>query len=142
MGNLEWASPIDCNFYFPGYADGGMSGDVEGTALPVELYQRMAQLPTMNTPTQRIPRLHMPEDIADGKAEGYPWIGKSIEVFSTKVDFKGDRVDAVRVRIPKEPAADGLVDEPPVRPKRGAPAEEPGKSSAGPVEDLDDEIPF
>ena len=79
MGNLQWGCPIDFNFYFPGYADGGMSGDLEGTALPVELYQRMPQLPTMNTPNQRIPRLHMPEAIVDGKAEGYPWVGKSIE---------------------------------------------------------------
>ena len=79
MGNLQWGCPIDFNFYFPGYADGGMSGDLEGTSMPVELYQRMPQLPTMNTPYQRIPRLFMPEAIADGKAEGYPWIGKSIE---------------------------------------------------------------
>jgi anaerobic selenocysteine-containing dehydrogenase len=45
MGNLQWGCPLDFNFYFPGYADGGMSGDLEGTALPVELYQRMPQLP-------------------------------------------------------------------------------------------------
>jgi molybdopterin guanine dinucleotide-containing S/N-oxide reductase-like protein len=79
MGNLQWGSPLDFNFYFPGYADGGMSGDIEGTSMPVELYQRMPQLPTMNTPYQRIPRIFMPEAIADGKAEGYPWVGKSIE---------------------------------------------------------------
>jgi molybdopterin guanine dinucleotide-containing S/N-oxide reductase-like protein len=79
MGNLQWGCPLDFNFYFPGYADGGMSGDLEGTALPVELYQRMPQLPSMNTPTQKIPRIHMPEAILDGKAEGYPWVGKSIE---------------------------------------------------------------
>ena len=79
MGNLQWGCPIDFNFYFPGYADGGMSGDLEGTSMPVELYQRMPQLPTINTPFQRIPRIWMPEAIADGKAEGYPWIGKSIE---------------------------------------------------------------
>ena len=79
MGNLQWGCPVDFNFYFPGYADGGMSGDLEGTAMPVELYQRMPQLPTMNTPFQRIPRLKMPEAIADGSAEGYPWVGKSIE---------------------------------------------------------------
>ena len=79
MGNLQWGCPLDFNFYFPGYADGGMSGDLEGTAIPVELYQRMPQLPTMNTPFQRIPRLQLPEAIVDGKAEGYPWIGKSIE---------------------------------------------------------------
>jgi trimethylamine-N-oxide reductase (cytochrome c) len=79
MGNLQWGCPLDFNFYFPGYADGGMSGDLEGTAMPVELYQRMPQLPTMNTPYQRIPRLQLPEAIINGKAEGYPWIGKSIE---------------------------------------------------------------
>jgi len=79
MGNLQWGSPLDFNFYFPGYADGGMSGDLENTSMPVELYQRMPQLPTMNTPFQKIPRLSMPEAIIDGKAEGYPWIGKSIE---------------------------------------------------------------
>jgi trimethylamine-N-oxide reductase (cytochrome c) len=56
-----------------------MSGDLENTAMPVELYQRMPQLPTMNSNGQRIPRIFVPEAIIDGKAEGYPWIGKSIE---------------------------------------------------------------
>ena len=70
------------------------------------------------------------------------WPGKSIELFSAKVDFKGDRVDAVRVRIPREASADELVGEPPARPKRGAPAEEPSNGSADPVDDLNDEIPF
>src|SRR5438552_9451042 len=79
MGNLQWGCPLDFQFYFPGYADGGMSGDLENTAMPVELYQRMPQLPSMATTFQRIPRLRTPEAIVDGKAEGYPWIGKSIE---------------------------------------------------------------
>ena len=79
MGNLQWGCPLDFNFYFPGYADGGMSGDLENTAMPVELYQRMPQLPSMNSNGQRIPRIFVPEAIIDGKAEGYPWIGKSIE---------------------------------------------------------------
>jgi len=79
MGNLQWGCPVDFNFYFPGYADGGMSGDLENTSMPVELYQRMPQLPSMNSSFQRIPRIWMPEAIADGKAEGWPWIGKSIE---------------------------------------------------------------
>jgi len=56
-----------------------MSGDLENTSMPVELYQRMPQLPSMNSSFQRIPRIWMPEALADGKAEGYPWIGKSIE---------------------------------------------------------------
>ncbi len=42
------------------------------------------------------------------------WPGKSIELFSTKVDFKGDRVDAVRVRVPKEASADELLSKDPV----------------------------
>ena len=79
MGNLQWGAPLDFSFYFPGYADGGMSGDLENTSMPVELYQRMPQLPTMNSNNQRIPRIHVPEAILDGKAEGYPWVGKSIE---------------------------------------------------------------
>jgi molybdopterin guanine dinucleotide-containing S/N-oxide reductase-like protein len=87
MGNLQWGCPIDFNFYFPGYADGGMSGDLEGTAMPVELYQRMPQLPTMNTPNQKIPRIGMPEAIIDGKTEGYPWVGKSIEIQFAKFGY-------------------------------------------------------
>ncbi len=79
MGNLQWGTPLDFQFYFPGYSEGGMSGDLEGTALPMSLYQRMPQLPTMTSAFQRIPRLWTPEAIADGKAEGYPWVGKSIE---------------------------------------------------------------
>ena len=79
MGNLQWGCPIDFNFYFPGYADGGMSGDLENTSMPVELYQRMPQLPTIDSTYQRIPRIFMPEAITDGKAEGYAWVGKSIE---------------------------------------------------------------
>ena len=55
MGNLQWGCPLDFNFYFPGYADGGMSGDLENTSMPVELYQRMPQLPSMNSSFQRIP---------------------------------------------------------------------------------------
>ncbi len=87
MGNLQWGCPVDFNFYFPGYADGGMSGDLEGTSMPVELYQRMPQLPTINTPSQRIPRIFMPEAIADGKAEGYIWNGKSIEQQFSKFSY-------------------------------------------------------
>jgi trimethylamine-N-oxide reductase (cytochrome c) len=79
MGNLQWGTPLDFNFYFPGYSEGGMSGDLENTAMPVELYQRMPQLPTMNSNAQTIPRIWMPEAIVEGKAEGYRWIGKSIE---------------------------------------------------------------
>ena len=79
MGNLQWGTPVDFNFYFPGYSEGGMSGDLENTAMPVALYQRMPQLPTMSSNGQQIPRIWLPEAIYDGKAEGYRWVGKSIE---------------------------------------------------------------
>ena len=78
-GLLQWGTPLDLGFYFPGYADGGISGDLEGTGAGVSLYQRMPQLPSVNTPTQKIPRLRIPEAILEGKAEGYPWNGKTIE---------------------------------------------------------------
>ena len=70
MGNLQWGCPLDFNFYFPGYADGGMSGDLENTSMPVELYQRMPQLPTMNSSFQRIPRIWMPEAIIGRQGRG------------------------------------------------------------------------
>lgn len=87
MGNLQWGTPLDFNFYFPGYADGGMSGDLHGTAMSVALYQRMPQLPSLNTNTQVIPRMYLPEAIIDGKAEGYLWDGKSIEAQFTKITY-------------------------------------------------------
>jgi len=79
FGHLQWGTPIDLHFYFPGYADGGASGDIEGTGMPISLYQRMPQLPTFNPSTQKVPRLQIPEAILEGKAEGYPWDGKTIE---------------------------------------------------------------
>ena len=71
MGNLQWRTPVDNTFYFPGYAEGGISGDLHHTAMSVELFQRMPQLPSMNTVEQSIPRLWLPEAIINGKAEGY-----------------------------------------------------------------------
>lgn len=87
MGNLQWGTPVDFNFYFPGYAEGGMSGDMEHTAMAASLFQRMPQLPTINTPTQRIPRLEFPEAIIDGKASGYMWDGKSIEAQFNRIEY-------------------------------------------------------
>ena len=85
MGNLQWGTPVDNNFYFPGYAEGGISGDLHHTAMSVELFQRMPQLPSMNTVDQSSPRLWLPEAIINGKAEGYVWDGKSIEAQFNKV---------------------------------------------------------
>ncbi|MBU6445276.1 MAG: molybdopterin-dependent oxidoreductase [Alphaproteobacteria bacterium] len=79
FGNLGTGTPVDLEFYFPGYAEGGISGDVEGTADAVQNYQRMPHLISMNTVTQKIPRLRLPEAILDGKTEGYPTDSRALE---------------------------------------------------------------
>lgn len=79
LGCLQQGTPVDTNFFFPGYAEGGLSGDLDGTSLRINLYQRMPQLPTMNTVGQLIPRLRIPEAFLNGHCEGYPTDPKSIE---------------------------------------------------------------
>jgi anaerobic selenocysteine-containing dehydrogenase len=70
---------VDTTFYFPGYGEGGLSGDIEGTAMAVNLYQRAPQLAAMNTVMQAVPRLKIPEAILEGKTTGYPANPKTIE---------------------------------------------------------------
>ena len=60
MGNLQCGAPVDLGFYFPGYGEGGLSGDLAGTMMSAHLYQRVPQLPTMNPVGQAIPRLGDP----------------------------------------------------------------------------------
>jgi molybdopterin guanine dinucleotide-containing S/N-oxide reductase-like protein len=79
MGSTQQGTPIDTGFYFPGYAEGGLSGDTAGTASAVSLYVRMPQLPTVNTVYQEVPRLRIPEAIIDGHTEGYMMDSKTIE---------------------------------------------------------------
>lgn len=79
MGCLQQGAPLDTNFYFPGYAEGGLSGDLDYTGLRVSMYQRMPQLPSMNSVSQMIPRLRIPEAILNQACEGYPTDPKSIE---------------------------------------------------------------
>jgi trimethylamine-N-oxide reductase (cytochrome c) len=87
MGCMQAATPLDFGFYFPGYAEGGMSGDLEGTAMAAQLYQRMPQLPSMNTNYQKIPRMRIPEAILDGNCYGYPTDPKTIEGQFQKVEY-------------------------------------------------------
>lgn len=76
-------APVDCNFMFPGYAEGGISGDCINTAAGARWYNRMfggknapkAPPVLTNTATaQHIPRLRIPECLIDGKFG--PWRGK------------------------------------------------------------------
>ena len=71
MGNLQCGAPVDLRFYFPGYSEGGLCGDLEGTMMSAHVYQRVPQLPTMNPVGQAIPRLRIPEAILDGHTESY-----------------------------------------------------------------------
>jgi anaerobic selenocysteine-containing dehydrogenase len=73
--------PTDYEFYFPGYAEGGISGDCENTAAGFKFAFRMFDGKTtfpspsnLNTTAgQHIPRLKVPECIMDGK---FKWSGK------------------------------------------------------------------
>jgi molybdopterin guanine dinucleotide-containing S/N-oxide reductase-like protein len=79
FGHLQMGTPIDTSFYFPGYGEGGFSGDLTNTASSISLYQRMPHLPSVNTPVQTIPRMALPEAILNGRAEGWPRDSRSIE---------------------------------------------------------------
>jgi len=87
MGNLQWGTPLDTNFYFPGYGDGGISGDLENTAAAIQHYQRMPHLLTMNSVTQKIPRIQLPEAIIEGTASGYPRDSRTIEGQFGKISY-------------------------------------------------------
>jgi trimethylamine-N-oxide reductase (cytochrome c) len=69
FGGLQYGAPLDSHFWFPGYAEGGFSGDYFGSAAGVQLYNRMPQSPSLNSVTQVIPRLRLPEAILEGGAE-------------------------------------------------------------------------
>ena len=80
MGNLQGGTPVDLAFYFPGYADGGISGDLQWNANAVNNYQRMPHVLTMNPVRQMIPRQQFPDAILNGKTSGYLWDGSASEV--------------------------------------------------------------
>lgn len=79
FGNLQIGAPQDLSFYFPGYAEGGISGDLFNTASSVNNYCRMPHIVTVNPVKQSIPRQRLAEAIIDGHTEGYRWDGFSLE---------------------------------------------------------------
>jgi molybdopterin guanine dinucleotide-containing S/N-oxide reductase-like protein len=97
MGGMQQGTPINTGFYFPGYAEGGLSGDIARTALGVSLYNRFPQLPTVNTVYQQVPRLHIPEAILDGRTSGYPTDAKTIEGQFLKFDYPAPGYSPVRM---------------------------------------------
>lgn len=79
FGNLQFATPLDNHFYFPGYAEGGISGELTFTAAALNAYSRMPHLVTMNPVKQMIPRQRLPEAVIEGRSVGYMWDGISME---------------------------------------------------------------
>ena len=80
FGGLQVGTPVDLHFYFPGYADGGISGDLTWTGNAVNNYQRMPHILSMNPVKQLVPRQQLPDAIIEGRATGYLWDGMSQEV--------------------------------------------------------------
>ncbi|HUH60800.1 MAG TPA: molybdopterin-dependent oxidoreductase [Candidimonas sp.] len=87
FGNLQMGSPVDNYFYFPGYAEGGISGELAFTAGAINNYTRMPHVLTMNPVKQMIPRQRLPEAIVDGYAKGYIWDGSSIEAQMASYEY-------------------------------------------------------
>jgi trimethylamine-N-oxide reductase (cytochrome c) len=71
FGNLQFGSPLDFSFYFPGYAEGSFSGELQYSANAANNYQRMPHLVTMSSVKQSIPKIRLPEAIIEGKATGF-----------------------------------------------------------------------
>ncbi len=95
-GSNIWSTtqgaPSDTSFCFPGYAEGGISGDVDNSAAGFRWVYRMVEqgmVPTrssVNSPFgQHIPRLKIPECILDGKLE---WRGKGFCGPSVEMQFQ------------------------------------------------------
>ncbi|WP_205520634.1 molybdopterin-dependent oxidoreductase [Tropicibacter sp. Alg240-R139] len=87
FGNLQWSTPVDHHFWFPGYAEGGISGDLANTGSPVNVYQRMPHLLSMNSvAAPPIPRLRLPEAI-----QGEPVSGQTRDPRSIEAQFNAPR---------------------------------------------------
>lgn len=80
MGNLESGTPLDHEFYFPGYADGGISGELQWNGNAVHNYQKMPHVLTINPVRQLVPKQQFPEAIIQGEASGYLWDGLASEI--------------------------------------------------------------
>ena len=80
VGGLIAGTPVDHEFYFPGYADGGISGELQWNGNAVNNYQRMPHVLTANPVRQLVPRQQFPDAIVRGEATGYLWDGMAPEI--------------------------------------------------------------
>jgi anaerobic selenocysteine-containing dehydrogenase len=89
-------APCNTEFMFPGYTEGGISGDVDNTAAGFRFVYRMHDRPTrssINAPMgQHIPRLKIPECILNGHYEwrGKGFCGQSMEAQFHKYKYPAD----------------------------------------------------
>ncbi|MDP7523740.1 MAG: molybdopterin-dependent oxidoreductase [Arenicellales bacterium] len=79
FGNLQTGAPLNHHFYFPGYAEGGISGDIEGSGTAFNLFQRQPHVMSMNSVSQKVPRAYIAESITEERVEGYPTDPRSLE---------------------------------------------------------------
>jgi molybdopterin guanine dinucleotide-containing S/N-oxide reductase-like protein len=100
-GSNIWSTtqgaPCNTEFVFPGYAEGGISGDMDNSAAGFRWVYRMFEQKVprsnINAPMgQHIPRLRIPECILDGKYEwrGKGFCGPSIQAQFHKYKYPAD----------------------------------------------------
>jgi molybdopterin guanine dinucleotide-containing S/N-oxide reductase-like protein len=80
FGNLTTGTPVNLEFYFPGYGEGGISGELMATGSATNNYVRMPHLLSMNPVPQIVPRQRLPDAILNGFAEGYLLEPTSMEI--------------------------------------------------------------
>jgi trimethylamine-N-oxide reductase (cytochrome c) len=97
FGGLQYGTPLDSHFWFPGYAEGGFSGDYFGSGAGVQVYNRMPQSPSLNSETQLIPRLRLPEAILEGHAEAQNMSNYSVTGQFGKVKYPAPGHSEVRM---------------------------------------------
>lgn len=90
MWTTNQGAPYNADFFFPGYAEGGICGDGNNTAAGYQLAARGITLHTIasqvNNPLgQHVPRLRIPEAIMNPPIE---WRGKGFCGNSTEMQFK------------------------------------------------------
>jgi trimethylamine-N-oxide reductase (cytochrome c) len=115
FGNLQQGAPHDYSFWFPGYAEGGISGDLTFTGAALTTYPRMPHVMSMNPVKQAIPRLQLPDAILHGEAEGYLTDPTSMagQFFSFKYPAPGHAPIQIQV-----PGARACADSDPVQIRR------------------------
>ena len=87
FGSLQMGTPLDTHFWFPGYSDGGISGDCSMTGAAIQLFNRMPHIYSHNSEYQAVPRLRIPEAILDGETEANAFSNDSAQGQFVKVKF-------------------------------------------------------